>query len=48
MTATRLALEKDHIGWSTWDYQGGFGVVYKESTGLRDDDVALRSLGLKK
>jgi aryl-phospho-beta-D-glucosidase BglC (GH1 family) len=48
LTATRKALEQDHIGWSMWDYQGGFGVVYKDRNSIRDDDVALRSLGLKK
>lgn len=46
--AARSAFEKLHIGWTMWDYQGGFGVVYKDHGGLRDDDVALRSLGLKK
>ncbi len=48
IAATRAAFEKSHIGWTMWDYQGGFGVVYKENGGLRDDDVALRALGLKK
>lgn len=48
LTAARTAFEKNRIGWTVWDYQGGFGVVYKEKGGLRDDDVALRSLGLKK
>ena len=48
LTAVRTAFEKNHIGWTAWDYQGGFGVVYKENGTLRDDDVALRGLGLKK
>jgi hypothetical protein len=48
LTAARTAFEKNHIGWTMWDYQGGFGVVYKENGGLRDDDMVLRSLGLKK
>jgi endoglucanase len=48
LTAVRTAFEKSHIGWTAWDYQGGFGVVYKENGTLRDDDVALRGLGLKK
>ena len=48
LTAARTAFEKNHIGWTAWDYQGGFGVVYKEGTAVRDDDVALRGLGLKK
>jgi endoglucanase len=48
LTALRTALEKNHVGWTAWDYQGGFGVVYKEGASVRDDDVALRGLGLKK
>jgi len=48
ITAVRSALEKNHIGWSAWDYQGGFGIVYKDTNGLRDDDAALRGLGMKK
>lgn len=48
ITAVRTALEKNHIGWSAWDYQGGFGVVYKDKNGIRDDDAALRGLGMKK
>lgn len=48
LTAVRTAFEKNHIGWTTWDYQGGFGVVYKENGSLRDDAVALRGLGLRK
>jgi aryl-phospho-beta-D-glucosidase BglC (GH1 family) len=48
LTAARTAFEKNHIGWTMWDYQGGFGVVYKERGALRDDEVVLRSLGLKK
>jgi aryl-phospho-beta-D-glucosidase BglC (GH1 family) len=48
LTAARTAFEKNHVGWTMWDYQGGFGVVYKENGTVRDDDVVLRSLGLKK
>jgi endoglucanase len=48
LTLVRTAFEMNHIGWTTWDYQGGFGVVYKENGARRDDDVALRGLGLKK
>jgi endoglucanase len=48
LTAIRTAFEKNHIGWTAWDYQGVFGVVYKEKGQLRDDDVALRGLGMKK
>jgi aryl-phospho-beta-D-glucosidase BglC (GH1 family) len=48
LTAARSAFEKNHVGWTMWDYQGGFGVVYKENGALRDDALVLRSLGLKK
>ena len=48
LTAARTAFEKNHLGWTMWDYQGGFGVVYKENGSVRDDDLVLRSLGLKK
>lgn len=48
LTAVRTAFEKNHIGWTMWDYQGGFGVVYKENGSIRDDEVVLRALGLTK
>jgi aryl-phospho-beta-D-glucosidase BglC (GH1 family) len=48
LTAARTAFEKNHIGWTMWDYQGGFGAVYKDKGAVRDDDVVLRGLGLKK
>jgi aryl-phospho-beta-D-glucosidase BglC (GH1 family) len=48
LTAARTAFEKNRIGWTMWDYQGGFGVVYKENGSVRDDQVALRALGLAK
>jgi aryl-phospho-beta-D-glucosidase BglC (GH1 family) len=48
LTAARTAFEKNHIGWTMWDYQGGFGVVFKENGGVRDDEVVLRALGLKR
>jgi len=47
LTAIRTAFEQNHIGWTLWDYQGGFGVVYKENGRLRDDPVVLRALKLK-
>jgi endoglucanase len=47
LTAARTAFEKNHVGWTMWDYQGGFGVVYKENGNVRDDQMVLRALGLK-
>jgi endoglucanase len=45
----RTALEADGIGWTMWDYRGGFGVVWKED-GLpaKVDDKVVEALGLKK
>jgi len=48
ITATRTAFEANHIGWTMWNYQSDFGVVYKDNTGIRDDPSVLRALGLKK
>ncbi len=48
LTVVRTALEKNYIGWTAWDYQGGFGIVYKNDGTLRDDDVALRGLGIQR
>jgi hypothetical protein len=42
LTGARSAFEKNHIGWTMWDYQGGFGVVYKENGAMRDDEVVPR------
>jgi endoglucanase len=48
LTAVRTALEQNAIGWSMWDYQGGFGVVYKKDGATSDDNAVLRALGLLK
>jgi aryl-phospho-beta-D-glucosidase BglC (GH1 family) len=45
----RTALEADGIGWTMWDYRGGFGVVYKQDgQPARVDDAVVQALGLKK
>jgi endoglucanase len=42
------ALETDGIGWTMWDYRGGFGVVYKEDgKPARVDAAVVVALGLK-
>jgi endoglucanase len=47
LEAVRTALEQNKIGWTMWDYQGGFGVVTKNNgTTIEDEDV-LRALGLR-
>jgi endoglucanase len=43
----RTTLEKYGIGWTMWDYSGGFGVVTKENGKPVPDEVTLRALGLK-
>ena len=45
----RTALEADGIGWTMWDYRGGFGVVYKEDgKPAKVDPAVVEALGLKK
>ena len=48
LTAVRSAFEQDGIGWTMWDYQGGFGVVTKKEGTTTQDDAVLRALGLLK
>ena len=43
----RSALERNGIGWSMWDYQGGFGIVTKKNGVTTLDSEALHALGLK-
>jgi hypothetical protein len=45
---TRTILEKDGIGWTMWDYRGGFGVVTKEDgKPAVPDHTVLKALGLE-
>lgn len=44
----RTALERHGIGWTMWDYSGGFGVVTKTNGQPVPDEVTLRALGLKR
>lgn len=44
----RTALEADGIGWTMWDYRGGFGIVWKENgKPAKVDDAVVEALGLK-
>ncbi len=44
----RTALEADNIGWTMWDYRGGFGVVWKQDgQPAKVDDKVVEALGLK-
>ena len=42
----RIALEKYGIGWTMWDYAGGFGVVNKQNGQATADDQVVKALGL--
>ena len=45
----RTAFEADGIGWTMWDYRGGFGVVWKEDgKPAKVDEEVVAALGLKK
>ena len=45
----RTALEADGIGWTMWDYRGGFGVVWKEDgKPAKVDPAVVEALGLKR
>ena len=44
----RTALEADSIGWTMWDYRGGFGVVYKQDgQPAKVDPLVVEALGLQ-
>lgn len=43
----RTALEKYGMGWTMWDYSGGFGVVVKENGKAVPDEAILHALGLR-
>ena len=44
----RTALEADGIGWTMWDYRGGFGVVLKQDgQPAKVDQAVVEALGLK-
>ena len=42
----RTALEKYGIGWTMWDYAGGFSVVERQDGKTTPDEGTLRALGL--
>jgi endoglucanase len=43
----RTALDAHNIGWTMWDYSGGFGVVTKSEGRAVPDESTLKALGLK-
>ena len=44
---TRTALERHHVGWAMWDYDGNFGLATKGSDGIVFDPDVVRALGMK-
>ncbi len=42
----RSALEKYNIGWTMWDYAGGFAVVNRKDGVTTPDEVTVKALGL--
>jgi aryl-phospho-beta-D-glucosidase BglC (GH1 family) len=46
ITDVRTALEKNQIGWTMWDYSGGFGVVVKKDSKTTVDPLTVKALGL--
>jgi len=47
LTDVRTSLERHGMGWTMWDYSGGFGVVTKTGSEVVPDEPTLRALGLK-
>jgi len=47
LTDVRTSLERHGMGWTMWDYSGGFGVVTKTDGGTVPDGPTLGALGLK-
>jgi aryl-phospho-beta-D-glucosidase BglC (GH1 family) len=41
----RTTLEKYGIGWTMWDYGGGFGVVTKQNGQTHPDELTIKALG---
>ena len=44
----RVALEKYGMGWTMWDYAGGFSVVVSKDGKREVDEETVKALGLKK
>jgi hypothetical protein len=49
ITDVRTSLEKHNMGWTMWDYSGGFGAVTKANpqAAAVPDELTLKALGLK-
>lgn len=47
ITDVRNSLEKHNMGWTMWDYSGGFGVVTKQNGKATPDELTVKALGMK-
>ena len=47
LSTVRNTLEQNKIGWTMWDYQGGFGVVSKDTGTTVEDEGVVKALGLR-
>lgn len=47
LDAARTVLEKYGIGWTMWDYSGGFAIVLKKDGAITIDELTVKALGLK-
>ena len=47
LSDVRTALEKNGMGWTMWDYSGGFAIVVKQNGVPTVDELTVKALGLK-
>jgi aryl-phospho-beta-D-glucosidase BglC (GH1 family) len=45
LSDVRSSLEKHNIGWTMWDYSGGFAVVVKQNGQPQVDELTVKALG---
>jgi endoglucanase len=45
LSDVRKSLEKHDIGWTMWDYSGGFGVVTRQNGQPLADEITVKALG---
>jgi aryl-phospho-beta-D-glucosidase BglC (GH1 family) len=45
---TRTSLERHHVGWAMWDYDGNFGLATRTGGEIVADPAILRALGMGK
>jgi len=42
-----MALEKFGLSWAMWEFEGGFGLIYRKGGRAVPDKPLARALGLK-